>query len=767
MHHHRARHPVLSAILVVALALAGTLGIVAAPVVAPAASAADASQWDPGNIISDAVFYDGGAMSADAIQAFLQSIVAVCRSTYACLDTYIQNTPNMPAVSGRCSAYSGASPESAASIIAKVGAACGVSQKVLLVLLEKEQSLVSSSSPTQSRFDRATGFACPDTAPCDPNVAGFFYQVYYAAKQFRTYQMNPGAFNYHAGVVNNILYSPNHCGTSPVYIANAATAGLYDYTPYQPNAAALASLYGTGDACSSYGNRNFWRIFTDWFGSPTVGSSLVRSASGVNIYLVSGSTKYLIQDSVMLSSFSNQGGVAVISDSSLASYTTSHAATRIIRSTSGGIYLEDAGIKLLFPTCDLVVDYGGSCDPGGYTQLTDWQVQQFVTGPTLTNVLRTNTGGAYKISGGKRFEIADGASATAAGLALGGNILTENAVSYLPVGSPILHDDSIVTSRDGGAGGLWSKGQWHPMTTRVLDQTGFGSRQTGSLLQASIALLPVGAPFTGALNDGTTTYVTGPAGRYSWASSLSALGLSVTAVNSATTIVLPLAGSIDVGSFVKGVSGTTVFYVLASGLAPINTWNDYLALSRNGTTPIISLADDELTPLATVSAMLTPGKLVVAPSSQAVYLIDGPSTKEFLSSFDIAAAAGITHYTSVPDASLARYATSSASLGYTYSCSGSISFAAGGSLHAIGSSLSGAYGVTAPTFDGSTCAALAVGVPATAFIRAPTGAIYEMDGGTRRPVTSMARYTQLGGTSTGYIDVDSGFLTQFPVGPAA
>src|SRR5690606_3156716 len=27
---------------------------------------------------------------------------------------------------------------------------------------------------------------------------------------------------------------------------------------------------GTGNSCSSYGNRNFWRIFTDWFGSTMV-----------------------------------------------------------------------------------------------------------------------------------------------------------------------------------------------------------------------------------------------------------------------------------------------------------------------------------------------------------------------------------------------------------------------------------------------------------------------------------------------------------------
>ena len=54
------------------------------------------------------------------------------------------------------------------------------------------------------------------------------------------------------------------CGSSPVYLQGRATAALYNYTPYQPNRAALA---GTNDGCGAYGNLNFWRLYTDWFGS--------------------------------------------------------------------------------------------------------------------------------------------------------------------------------------------------------------------------------------------------------------------------------------------------------------------------------------------------------------------------------------------------------------------------------------------------------------------------------------------------------------------
>jgi len=248
------------------------------------ASAAVAANFDPGYIISDANFYNGAAMSATSVQSFLNSVAPNCRQQSggpACLKNFVQSMSAIPAVSGRCAAIPAGS-KSAATMIAQVGAACGISQKVLLVLLQKEQGIVATNAPTNYMYLHATGFACPDTAPCDPKYFGFGQQVYAAALQFKRYQASPTSWAYQAGRNNSILYNPNAaCGRKTVYIQNAATAGLYIYTPYTPNAAAMANLYGTGDSCSAYGNRNFWRMYTDWFGSPTGGSSPIGSVDTV------------------------------------------------------------------------------------------------------------------------------------------------------------------------------------------------------------------------------------------------------------------------------------------------------------------------------------------------------------------------------------------------------------------------------------------------------------------------------------------------------
>ena len=139
---------------------------------------------------------------------------------------------------------------------------------MLIVLLQKEQGLITDSFPNSVQYRSATGYGCPDTAACSSRYYGFKNQVRNAAALFRTV-LDGGWTNYPLGN-NYIQYNPNSgCGGSWVNIRSLATSALYRYTPYQPNAAALAAGYGTGDSCSAYGNRNFYSYFEDWFGGIT------------------------------------------------------------------------------------------------------------------------------------------------------------------------------------------------------------------------------------------------------------------------------------------------------------------------------------------------------------------------------------------------------------------------------------------------------------------------------------------------------------------
>lgn len=267
------------------------LGLTAAAIVATALALTDAnpapaqalsgSDWDPGSIVSDAQFYDYNAMTVPQIQAFLESRVTRCETEKSagpndpivCLKDYTMTTATIPADQYCPATYEGAANEKASTIIFKVAQACRVSPKALLVTLQKENGLVTHTWPSAWRYRTAMGYGCPDTAPCEEQYFGFQNQLWQAARQFQRYRATPTRWAYTAGyaarVPVNIYFHPNSaCGSSAVLIKNQATAGLYNYTPYQPNSAALTNLNGTGNSCSSYGNRNFWRYWWSWFGDP-------------------------------------------------------------------------------------------------------------------------------------------------------------------------------------------------------------------------------------------------------------------------------------------------------------------------------------------------------------------------------------------------------------------------------------------------------------------------------------------------------------------
>jgi phage FluMu protein Com len=257
--------------------LAATVTFVASFVAIPPAQALtlSGSDFDPGDIISDQQFFGGNSMSVAEIQTFLDKKVPRCGTFNKCLSVYTQDTFTREAtsihgngVNPLCSRYVGATDETAAEIIYKAQQACDISAKVILVTLQKEQGLITNSNPTADKLKIAMGYACPDTAPCASKYFGFYNQVYSAASQFKRYTDPSSNFwaSKPVGVRQPILYHPNaKCGTKRVRIDNAATHALYIYTPYTPNAAALANLRGTGDSCSSYGNSNFWEYYQYWF----------------------------------------------------------------------------------------------------------------------------------------------------------------------------------------------------------------------------------------------------------------------------------------------------------------------------------------------------------------------------------------------------------------------------------------------------------------------------------------------------------------------
>lgn len=232
----------------------------------PTSPTLDYSGFEAGNIIADDELYDSSTMTEAEIASFIEEwnegCVAGADGT-VCLADYTEDTVSYEA-DQYCEAYQGEEGEAAASIIYKAATACGVNPQALLVLMQKEQSLITASggSLTSTRYDIALGFGCPDSTDCDSQYFGFANQVYYAARQFQIYKQEPEEYEIQAGQENYIAYGPD-CSGSYVYVENLATAALYNYTPYQPDLLAYAGSEGT---CSTAGNLNFYAFYNAWFG---------------------------------------------------------------------------------------------------------------------------------------------------------------------------------------------------------------------------------------------------------------------------------------------------------------------------------------------------------------------------------------------------------------------------------------------------------------------------------------------------------------------
>lgn len=316
------------------LVLVLSVSILATGLIQPSpVKALSGSEFNASRIIDDFTFYSSQpTMSINEVQAFLNSKVPVCdtwgtqpyagttRAAYSaskgvstpftCLKDYRENTNGRAVEPGLCFGWGGGNLSSA-EIIHYVSLTCQINTKALLVLLQKEQALVADDWPWPVQYRSAMGYGCPDTAACETQYYGFFNQVYNAARQLKKYRLNPNSFNFAINRRSFVSYQANapQCGGSYITMQSAATAALYNYTPYQPNAAALNNLYGTGDSCSAYGNRNFWRLYREWFGSTYANDSDISHPSGTlvsigsYIYLIENNTKRYISNASIFQSY--------------------------------------------------------------------------------------------------------------------------------------------------------------------------------------------------------------------------------------------------------------------------------------------------------------------------------------------------------------------------------------------------------------------------------------------------------------------------------
>lgn len=759
-----------SATLVATLAI---VGLVAMPSEQEPAAALNGSMFNPGLIISDSVFYDFGSMSVNQIQKFLESQVSDCstENVPGCLKDFKTNTPAVAESPGRCAAIPAMTNASAAEIIFTVARACGINPRVILVKLEKEQSLITMENPSQTRMDRALGYNCPDTAPCAPTTLGFFNQIYKGAGQLNYYSNPAGPFTWlKPGNRVTIGYQANRpsCGSASFILQNKATAALYYYTPYVPNQAALDNLYGLGDSCSAYGNRNFWRLWHDWFGSPIGGGFLLKSAKSEN-FLIVDEVKYRVTDPALLESLAPLGPLGTVSKDYLDSFPTAGDMGPLVQHHSNGNYLfVDQGKRIRFADCEQVAAFGLSCEQA--VKLTKGQISALEIAGAASNLVIGNDGGRYLVESGQLREILNDSSAAEANviLASGSNIRRES-LNYLPVGKPIASSGSLVANRETAEVGIISGESFYPIDKDTATDVSFASwfqGQGSTLSSQSIRALSQGSPIQSIVADEAgAQYLLTPTGKRVIQDSANWIK-TPTVLPAAVLDAIPTAADELVApAVVRSTTNSTMFLVNDGKLRPIQSADRKAVRSSLADPTLHRISPSALTQMRKGSQVIPPGALVRVGSTN--FLVDGLTRLYRIPSSEQARALGLGSARTVKKSTVASYVRSGNLAGIKVTCSKDPHIVVAGKLVRVSEETFDHYPTKARQLDPGTCAALTVSSAAgSRFIQTPDKKFFLVENGKKRPIATKAQYNALRDGGPKFVSVDSSFANRIPTGSA-
>lgn len=255
------------------------------------------ADFNPNNLLSDEELQAWQVMSRDDIQAFLEekgSYVAEYRT---------QDKEGMR--------------RKASDIIARAAVEHRINPKYILVKLQKEQSLITETNPTDKQLDGATGYGIDETCgwTCETylNNKGFGKQVDSAAAIMRWYYDNVNEKSW-------IKRPPLGYAIDDQYITptNYATGFLYTYTPH------------------IQGNKNFWKLWNNWFEAVYPDGSLLKTAADSTVYVLQDGKKRAFKNFTAL--------------------TTRHDPKRIIQVAAGELTKYEAGADIALPNYSVVQD---------------------------------------------------------------------------------------------------------------------------------------------------------------------------------------------------------------------------------------------------------------------------------------------------------------------------------------------------------------------------------------------------------------------------
>ncbi len=507
------------------------LGFVISPYPAFAQDAIDPN-FNPNLLISDEAFADSQTFgSAAAIQKFLELQGSVLANTTPQFVAKLKEPDVNTKVGLEDPEPSLDHLRTAAQLIYDASSKTGLNPQVLLVTLQKEQSLItgtfSSDSDLQTALDRALGFGCPDSSPCGNIFLGFYNQLFGAfdssggrylgaasslMKSFNntingarvgrgpevdatgTANGGPAIRTSRKGdtinIANTLNGYQNVLPMQTVTLTNFATAALYRYTPHVFN-----------------GNYNFWKFYNQWFKYPN--GTVIQKIGDTTTYVIDNGTKRLFSNFVAVQRKIKTSTIVPVSQTEFDSYITDKPmppldGTFIKGDISATVFLVQDGKKhaasgpvfaqhkysfknvMTLPQAEV-----DSYDTGSFIAPLDGTL---ITGNTDQTVYLIESGMKRPIS----YSVFKARKLSFKNLMK----LSDDEVAGIGLGSFLTPPDGSAVGLAGDAGIYWYKdGQKRLMSAFVFKQRGVSSFPLVSLGSDEFNAIPTGTPLSP--KDGT------------------------------------------------------------------------------------------------------------------------------------------------------------------------------------------------------------------------------------------------------------------------
>lgn len=328
--------------------------------------------FDPGFLISDAAFGDTQTFGgAEGVQQFLQAKGSVLANTTSEFLAKLREPSDTSWKSRLDDPRSNLGrTRTAAELIYDAATSAGLNPQVLVVTLQKEQTLITKSFTTDSdlqrALDRALGYGCPDNQPCQASFLGFYNQLFgtfdaegnrwigaakslsrsfaYETSGTRTGRgplidasnqaFGSGPFVRPSRMGDAVTFSNETANgyqveaRQTVTLKNYATTALYRYTPHVFN-----------------GNYNFWKFYQAWFRYP---NGTVLSSNG-QLWVVDNGLRRTFSSFVAAQRGLNVAGAIVVSPTELSSYQEGTKLVpkdgTLIGDGTGVLYLIEGGVR--------------------------------------------------------------------------------------------------------------------------------------------------------------------------------------------------------------------------------------------------------------------------------------------------------------------------------------------------------------------------------------------------------------------------------------